>query len=393
MDVWPIIRCGMDKNHAHRETIGRKQSIQPEFTTAMFRNYFIITFRNLFKNGFYSFINISGLAIGIMCSILMLLWVIDEVTYDRFLPKADRLYQVWASAHFDGKHHAWRSVPLPTHEAMKPASSHIKRAAVSDWGGDHLLSIDGDDNRITRRGFYVSDEFLDMFEFPLVKGNSSQVLNDPSVIVISESTAHALFGNEDPINKVIHLDNEKDVKVSGVFKDVPKNSSFQFDVLIPWKYREANNPWVKENMTNWGNYSFQVYIELDDPANAADAEKSVKGLLAEHGENQMEQEFFIYQMTRWRLFSNFENGVESGGINDYVQMFTVIAVFIIVIACINFMNLATARSERRARSRHSQECRIASRRIDRAVHWRIDVDRAHCIRYRCTGRAVIVALV
>src|SRR5690349_23252512 len=110
----------------------------------MFKNYFIITFRNLFKNGFYSFINIAGLSIGITCSILILLWVVDEVTYDRFLPKADRLYQVWANAEFDGKKHAWTSVPLPTHEAMKPANIHIKRAAVSDWGGDHLLSIEDD---------------------------------------------------------------------------------------------------------------------------------------------------------------------------------------------------------------------------------------------------------
>lgn len=314
----------------------------------MFKNYFVITFRNLFKNGFYSFINISGLAIGITCSILILLWVVDELSFNKFIPKADRLYQVWASAEFDGKKHAWTSVPLPTAEAMKPANNHIKHAAVTDWGFDHLLSI-GDEKRIVKRGFYASDEFLNMFEFPLVKGNASQVLNDPSVIVISESTANALFSDEDPINKVIHLDNEKDVKVSGVFKDVPKNSSFQFDVLIPWKYRQANNPWVKENETNWGNYSFQVFIELDDPANAKDVENSIKGLLAEHNEKEMKQAFFIYPMLRWRLFSNFENGIETGGLNDYVQMFTVIAVFIIIIACINFMNLATARSERRAR--------------------------------------------
>lgn len=314
----------------------------------MFRNYLVITIRNLFKNGFYSFINIAGLAIGITCSILILLWVVDEVTYDRFIPKVDRLYQVWAKAEFDGKKHAWTSVPLPTHEAMKPANNHITRAAVADWGYDHLLSVDKE-KRITKRGYYVSDEFLNMFEFPLVKGDPSQVLNDPSVIVISESTAKALFGDQDPINQVINLDNEKDLKVSGVFRDVPKNSSFQFDVLIPWKYREVNNPWIKENQTNWGNYSFQVFIELDDPANAKDVENSIKGLLAEHKETDMKQAFFIYPMERWRLHSSFENGVETGGLQDYVQLFSVIAIFIIVIACINFMNLATARSERRAR--------------------------------------------
>lgn len=314
----------------------------------MFRNYFIITFRNLFKNGFYSFINIAGLAIGITCSILILLWVADEVSFNKFHPKADRLYQVWISATFDGKINSWTSVPLPTYEAMKSADNHIKKSAVTDWGGNHLLSVDGE-TRLVKSGYFASEEFLEMFEFPLVKGNPTQVLDDPSNIVISESTAKALFGNEDPIDKVIRIDNENDVKVSGVLKDVPKNSSFQFDILIPWKYREKHNQWVRDNMTNWGNYSFQVFIELDNAASEAAVGKSIKGILAEHGEVETKNEFFIYPLLKWRLFSNFENGVESGGLNDYVQLFTVIAVFIIIIACINFMNLATARSERRAR--------------------------------------------
>ncbi|MEO5977897.1 MAG: ABC transporter permease [Chryseolinea sp.] len=314
----------------------------------MFRNYFIITFRNLYKNGFYSFINIAGLSIGITCSIMILLWVTDEVTFDKFLPKVNKLYQVWVSANFDGKINSWTSVPLPTYEAMKTADNHVKRSAVMDWGGDHLLTMNNE-TRLMKRGYFASQEFLEMFEFPLVSGNAIQVLNDPSYIVITESTAKALFGDADPINKVIRLDNENDVKVSGVLKDIPKNSSFQFDILIPWKYREVHNPWVKENMTNWGNYSFQVFVELDDPSREGDVEKSIKGMLFEHGEKDTKNEFFLYPMSRWRLFSNFENGVETGGMNDYVQMFTIIGVFIVIIACINFMNLATARSERRAR--------------------------------------------
>ncbi|MEP6735250.1 MAG: ABC transporter permease [Chryseolinea sp.] len=314
----------------------------------MFRNYFIITFRNLYKNGFYSFINIAGLSIGITCSIMILLWVTDEVTFDKFLPKVNKLYQVWVTANFDGKINSWTSVPLPTYEAMKTADNHVKRSAVMDWGGDHLLTMNNE-TRLMKRGYFASQEFLEMFEFPLVSGNAIQVLNDPSYIVITESTAKALFGDADPINKVIRLDNENDVKVSGVLKDIPKNSSFQFDILIPWKYREVHNPWVKENMTNWGNYSFQVFVELDDPSREGDVEKSIKGMLFEHGEKDTKNEFFLYPMSRWRLFSNFENGVETGGMNDYVQMFTIIGVFIVIIACINFMNLATARSERRAR--------------------------------------------
>lgn len=313
----------------------------------MFKNYFLIMVRNLFKNGFYSFINISGLAIGITCSILILLWVADETSFNKFIPKSDRLYQVWVRAQFDGKISSWTSVPLPTYEAFKTANSNIARMAVTDWGGDHLITVG--ETRLTKNGYWVSEEFLEMFEFPLVVGNAEQVLDAPPSIVITESTAKALFGNEDPINKVIRLDNEYDLKVTGILKDIPGNSTFQFDFLMPWKFREQNEQWVRENMTNWGNYSFQVFAELNDAANHADVESSVKMMLQEHGEVDTKPEYFLYPMLRWRLFSNFENGVETGGMNDYVQMFTIIAILILAIACINFMNLATARSERRAR--------------------------------------------
>lgn len=313
----------------------------------MFRNYFVVMVRNLFKNGFYSFINISGLALGITCSILILLWVADETSFDKFHPKADRLYQVWVRAFFDGKISSWTSVPLPTYEAFKTADSNIKRMAVTDWGGEHLITVG--ENRLLKDGYWVSEEFLEMFEFPLVTGTAEQVLDDPRSIIITESTARSLFGDQDPINQVIRVDNEHELKVTGILKDVPPNSSFQFDFLMPWKFREQTNDWVRRNTTNWGNYSFQVFAELNDPSNHAAVEATVKNMLQEHGETETKPEYFLYPLERWRLFSNFDNGVETGGMNDYVQMFTIIAIFIIIIACINFMNLATARSERRAR--------------------------------------------
>ncbi len=315
----------------------------------MLKNYFVVTFRNLFKNGFYSFINISGLAIGIACTILIMLWVADETSFDKFHPKADRLYQVWVKAHFDGRINSWTSVPLPTHEAMKTADANIKRSLVTDWGGDHLLTVEGD-KRLNKRGFYVSEEFLEMFEFPLIAGNPEQVLDDPANIIISESTAKALFGDQDAMGKTIRVDNQNDLKVAGILKDVPSNSSFQFDILLPWKFRYQISDWVRRETTNWGNYSFQVFVELNDPAKQADVENSIRNMLAEHGEdNEIKHEFFLYPLLRWRLHSSFNDGVEEGGLIDYVQLFTVIAIFILVIACINFMNLATARSERRAR--------------------------------------------
>ena len=313
----------------------------------MLKNYLLVTLRNLFKNKFYSFINITGLAIGITCSILIVLWVMDEKSFDTMHPKGDKLCQVWINAKFDGKINSWTSVPLPTYEAMKTADSHIKKAVVTDWGGDHLLSTGT--NRLVKRGFFVSEEFLEMFEFPLVAGNATQVLDDPRSIIITEGLAKSLFGTEDPINKTIRIDSENDLKVTGVMKNIPKNSSFQFDYLMPWKFREQVSKWVRDNATNWGNYSFQVFLELGSVTDKPLAEKAIKGLLQAHGEKETKPEFFLYPLSRWRLYGNFENGIETSGLSDYVQLFSLIAAAILLIACINFMNLATARSERRAR--------------------------------------------
>ncbi|MDF9799007.1 putative ABC transport system permease protein [Catalinimonas alkaloidigena] len=327
----------------------------------MFKNYFLVTIRNLLKNRVYSFINVAGLSIGICCSILILLWVFDETSYDSFIPKSDRLYQLMVNAEFDGKVNSWNSVPLPTYQAMKDADVNIKNAVVTNWGGEHLLNVD--ENPIMKEGYYVGEEFLEMFEFPLLYGDAASVLDDASAIVITESTAKALFGDEDPINQIIRVDDKSDLKVSGILKDVPSNSSFEFDFLIPYSQWRQASPWVVENEDNWGNYSFQVFLELNDPANEEAVESSIKNILIEHGEEDLKPELFLHPMLRWRLHSEFENGLEKGGMIDYVNLFTIIAVFILIIACINFMNLATARSERRAREVGIRKS-VGSRRID-----------------------------
>lgn len=313
----------------------------------MLKNYLIVTLRNLRKNGVYSFINIAGLATGITCALLILLWVFDELTFDRFIPKADRLYQVWVNAEYDGKINSWTSVPCPTGEAMKTANSNIVNSVMCDWGGEHLFSAG--DKRLMKRSHFVGKEFLEIFGFPLVKGNAAEVLDDPSSVVITEAMATALFGDDDPINETIRIDDRGDLKVTGVLKDIPKNSSFQFDCLTTWDMNEQLNPWVKDSRENWGNYSFQTFVELNGPENEPEAEEAIRPMLADHGQDSFKSEFFLHPMPRWRLHSEFENGREAGGMIEYVQMFTAIAIFIMVIACINFMNLATARSERRAK--------------------------------------------
>src|SRR5258706_3494044 len=313
----------------------------------MLKNYLLVTLRSLRKNGTYSFINISGLAIGITCSLLILLWVFDELSFDKFHPKANRLYQVWINAAFDGKINSWNSLPLPAYEALKTENSNIRNTTVTDWGGDHLLTAG--DKRIYKRAFYASEEFLEMFEFPLLKGNATQVLDDPTSIVITESLAKVLFGDADPINQIIRVDNANDQKVTGVLKDIPKNSSFQFECLLPWGLREIKEDWIKKQKTNWGNNSFQIFMELNSPANKDVVEKSIKDLIIKKDPSDYKRELFLHPLLSWRLNSNFENGKAAGGRIEFVNMFTIIAIFILVIACINFMNLSTARSERRAR--------------------------------------------
>lgn len=315
----------------------------------MLRNFLLIAFRNLKKNGLYSFINISGLSIGIVCSVLILLWVADELAFDKFIPKSNKLYQVWISSDFDGKINNWRSVPLPTYEAVKTADNSIKNSVVVGWGAKRLLTVG--DTRITKPGYYVSEEFLDMFEFPMISGSPDIALDDPMSIILSESLANILFPDQDPMGQMVRLEDEGTLQVTGIVKDVPQNSTFQFDYLATWKYRESVNPWVVENRTNWGNYSFQVFVELDDPENELFVEEVIGDMVMKNlDEVDVPNNLFLHPMERWRLYSSFdENGEESGGMSDYVQLFTLVASFILIIACINFMNLATARSEKRAK--------------------------------------------
>ncbi len=314
----------------------------------MLKNFIVVAMRSLRKNSLYSIINISGLSVGIACSILILLWVQAETSYDSFIPKADKLHQVWVNASISDGISTWNSVPLPTYMEMKNAHAKIVNSAVAGWGSRRLVA--NGDKRINIQGYYVSNEFLDMFEFPLIQGDRSLVLDDPSSIVISEKLAATLFEEgEDPIGQFLKVEDSSTLKVTGIVKDVPENSSFQFDYLIPWAHRESIQQWVRDNKENWGNYSFQVYVELANSTDEDEVEAGIKNMLTEKGQDDIPREFFLHPMPRWRLYSDFEDGVASGGQAEYVNLFTIIALFILIIACINFMNLATARSEKRAK--------------------------------------------
>ena len=313
----------------------------------MLKNYFKIALRNLQKNPVYAFINIAGLSIGIACSILIFLWVADEYAFDRFHKNYDRIYKVYMSQTWAQGIGTGTSMPYPLKEAIKDKSSKVKHIAMTNWGEGNMLQVG--DKRLNKLGLSASEDFFKIFSFNLVKGDPNTALKEPTSIVITESTAKTFFNEQDPINQLIKIDNGQELKVTGVVKDVPKQSAFRFDYVLPFSYYEATQGWVRNAKNNWNNNSFQMYVELHPGNLESDVNNSIKDLVKNNNPKAPTAQLFLHPMSKWRLYSKFENGKNTGGMIDYVQLFTAIAIFVLIIACINFMNLATARSESRAR--------------------------------------------
>ena len=314
----------------------------------MLRNYFKIAFRSLIKNPAYSFINVGGLAIGLASSILILLWVTDEYSFDRFHQNYGSIYKLYQSQQWAQGIGTGNSMPYPMKEAIMSKSSQIKSIVMTNWGEGNMLQVG--DKRLNKYGLSASEDFFTMFSFNMVKGNPATALSEPNSIVLTESTARAFFDDQDPINKFIKIDNAQELKVTGVIRDIPKQSFFtSFQYILPFSYYESTQPWVKRSKDVWDNNSFQMYVQLQPGATEEEVNASVKDLIKENNEKAPTAILFLHPMSKWRLYSNFENGINTGGMIDYVQLFTAIAVFVLIIASINFMNLATARSESRAR--------------------------------------------
>ncbi len=224
----------------------------------MIKNYFKIAWRNLFRNKGFSATNLLGLTIGITCTILISLWVKDELTYNKFHSNYNSIYQVYANRDFNNQVFTDENMVLPLASTIEKAIPQIKNAVVTTHSQPHIFAYG--DKKLKKEGRTVSEHFFDMFSWKFIKGNAATALPDAYSIVLTQSTAKAFFGNDDPINKVIKVDNEYDAKVTAIVADVPGNSTLQFDFVNAFNY---DNDFLKRAMTNWQNSSWEVYVQVN----------------------------------------------------------------------------------------------------------------------------------
>ncbi len=311
----------------------------------MLKNYFKILIRNLYKRPLFSVINVTGLALGLSCGIFILLWASDEMKYDAFHKNGKQLYRVMENQYYtDGVPQTTQSTPGVLAEALKEEVPGIELASQMTWEIQELITVGKESHK--EGGRYVQPDFMEMFTYPLIKGNMSTVLSKPTSIVISEKMAKRYFDNNDPIGKVVLINSKDEYEVTGVLQDIPRNSSIRFEFLLPYEQWLKNNEWAK----SWENTGPRTIVMLQE-GSIKEIETKIKDFvkhrLPDPGNGNVE--LILQPYTEMYLHSEFKNGKSDGGRIDYVKSFSIVAIVVLVIACINFMNMATAQSLRRAR--------------------------------------------
>jgi ABC-type antimicrobial peptide transport system permease subunit len=312
--------------------------------TDMFRNYLKVAVRNIRRNKAYSFINIFGLAIGMACCILILLWVQDELSFDQFHHNADRLGRVIADVEFSGQR-PWAVTEAPLSQAMEQEYPEIARATRLQLGGRFRVRY-GEKLFVESRNIFVEPAFFEIFTFPFLHGDPEHALIGKRSMVITESMAQKYFGREDPIGKILNFNNKLDFQVTGIIQNVPDNSHLQFDFVIPFAWLED----LGHDINNWGNYNFFTYVLLGENTSFEKTNQKISGYLRTI-DPENDTRLYIQPLKRIHLHSDFEYDALAANNSDfkYVFIFSSIALFVLVIACINFTNLTTARSSNRAK--------------------------------------------
>jgi putative ABC transport system permease protein len=338
----------------------------------MFRHYLTTAWRNILKNKGYSALNVVGLAIGMGVALLIGLWAYNEYGYDLFLPDGDRLYQVRRNFNSNGDTLNFASTSLRLATALRDEVPEIEYVAESDFGQPHALKVG--DKKLLLSGNIIGSDFLNMFQFPLLQGQAAVALSNPYSIVVTEATAKALFGSADAMGKMVRFDNQHDLQVTGILRNIPVSSTFQFDYLVPFTYLDAIDTGITaQRAGSFGNNGYQLFVKLKPHVTYAQAASRIRGIEWRETKNinAMMSAVVLQPMRNWHLYGNYENGKEGAGFLQYVRLFMLIGSLVLVIACINFVNLTTARSEKRAREVGVRKA-IGSERKDLIVQFLIE---------------------
>jgi len=311
----------------------------------MFKNNFKIAIRNLLKKKAFSLINISGLAIGMAAAMLIFLWIQNEVSHDRFYQKTDRIYTLNNRDKFNGQLNAWNTTPKILAPTIKNEYPEVEEA-VRISGCRFLFTVG--DKHLNEQGEFSDSAFFKVFSFPLIQGNGSAALKNNNDIVLTEDFAKALFGTDQAVGKILKIDSVDYFTVTAVMKNLPNNTSFNFKYLLPWSYLKK----IGGDDTYWGNNSIQSFVLLKPGVSLASFNEKIKNVTIDHSKSSGDEQttqVFAYPLKYQWLYSHSENGQYVDGRIKTVRMFGIIGLFILLIACINFMNLSTARSEKRAK--------------------------------------------